>query len=60
MKKARYNTASKWYTFTTVLGIMIPFFSVSMSIGGAAQHADIPHSNSNSQNIHTLDPDINL
>lgn len=37
MEKARYDTASKWHTFTTVLGITMVVFLVLINIAGAAR-----------------------
>ena len=58
MEKARYDTASKWHTFTTVLGITMLVFLVLINIAVATQFAPVQDSSSNSQNIRILDPGL--
>jgi hypothetical protein len=47
MKKARYDKASRGYTFIKALGITLLAFFILVNIAGAVSIADISNSSSN-------------
>ena len=61
MKKARYDTASKRLTFTTVLGITVFIFLMLMSIVDTTQFEGIQNStNNNVPNFNKVDKAIKV